>query len=178
MELDKAIKNRHSVRKFSNKKPEWRNVIECIDAVRYAPMAGNNFVLKFILVDNAEKISKIAEYADQSFIAKAKFVVVVCTNPSRPKNLYGENGEKWARQQAGAAIENFLLKIEDFKLGACWVGYFDEEKVKHELKIPDELFVEAVIPVGYELEKSKTRKAKIDLEKFLYFNSYGKSKMN
>ena len=58
MELGKAIQNRHSVRKFSNKKPNWRTIIECIDSARYAPMAGNNYTLKFILVDNEEKIKK------------------------------------------------------------------------------------------------------------------------
>ena len=57
MELDKAIKSRTSVRKFNSKKPNWRNIIECIDAARYAPMAGGNYTLKFILVDEPEKIN-------------------------------------------------------------------------------------------------------------------------
>lgn len=173
MDLDKAIQGRHSVRKFSSKKPEWRNIIECIDSMRYAPMAGNNFTLKIILVDDEEKIKKLAECADQQFIARAKYIVVVCTDASRTKILYGnENGEKWTRQQSGAAIQNFLLKIHEFGLGACWVGYFNEERIKHELKIPDEVSVDAIIPIGYEFEKPKTRKAKIDLNKILYLNKY------
>ena len=177
MDLDKAIQIRHSVRKFSNKKPDWRNIIECIDSMRYAPMAGNNFTLKFILVDDEEKIKKISEAAQQDFISQAQYLVVACTDLTRPKNLYGENGEKWAKQQAGAAIENFLLKIEEFKLATCWVGLFNEELVQRELKIPEEIKVEAIFPIGYEFQKSKTRRAKIDLDRVLYFNSYGNSKM-
>jgi nitroreductase len=178
MELDKAIQGRHSVRKFSNKKPDWRNIIECIDSARYAPMAGNNFTLKFILVDDEEKITKITDAAQQDFISQAKYLVVICSNPSRPKNLYEkENGEKWNKQQVGAAIENFLLKIEEFKLATCWVGSFDDEEIKRTLKISENIDVEAVFPIGYEFQKPKTRKAKIDLDRVLYFNSYGNSKM-
>lgn len=176
MELDRAIQKRHSVRKYSKKKPDWRNIVECIDSARYAPMAGNNFTLKFILVDDEEKINKIAEAAHQDFISQAKYLVIVCSNPTRPKNLYEkESGEKWNKQQAGAAIENFLLKIEEFKLATCWVGLFDEEIIKRELKIPQEVNVEAIFPVGYEYQKSKTRKVKIDLEKIMYFNEYDNS---
>ena len=177
MELNKAIENRHSVRKFSNKKPNWRTIIECIDSARYAPMAGNNYTLKFILVDNEEKIDKIAEATQQQFIAKAKYLVVVCSDCSRTKNAYGEKSEIWCRQQAGAAIQNFLLSIVEAGLATCWIGHFVEEHVKRELKIPDNVNIEALLPIGYESEKPRTRHAKIDLDRILYFNSYGDKKM-
>jgi nitroreductase len=177
MELDKAIKNRHSVRKFTNKKPNWRTIIECIDSARFAPMAGNNYTLKFILVDDEEKIRKIAKASQQRHVGEVKYIVVACSNSSRPVNAYGEKGEVFCRQQAGAAIQNFLLKIEESGLATCWVGYFVEEQIKKLLKIPDEATIEAIFPIGYEFDKKKKGKAKIDLDRILYFNSYGNSKM-
>jgi nitroreductase len=177
MELDKAIKERRSVRKYKDKKPDWRKILESIDMARYAAMAGNSYTLKFILVDDSEKISKIAEAAQQDFIKKAKYVVVACSNPSRPVNEYGEAGHIWVRQQAGAAIQNFLLKLIEEGLSTCWVGYFYEDKIKKELKIPEGVQVEAVFPIGYEFEKPKTRKLKIELDRILYFNKYGDVKM-
>jgi nitroreductase len=178
MDLDKAIHGRHSVRKFSNKKPNWRTIIECIDAVRYAPMAGGCYTLKFIFVDDEEKIKKIADAAQQAFISQTKFVVVVCSDPSRICNEYGkDNGEVWARQQAGAAIQNFLLKVEESGLATCWIGYFIEEQIKRILKIPEKWNVEALFPIGYEYSKPRTRKARIDLDRILYFNYYDNKKM-
>ncbi len=178
MELDKAIQKRHSVRKFKDKKPNWRTIIECIDAARFSPMAGGNYTLKFILVDDEEKIGKIAEAAQQQFISQAKFVLVVFSNPSRSANLYGESSAKiWTRQQAGAAIQNFLLKITEAGLSTCWVGYFVEEQIKRLLKIPDNSDIEAIFPIGYEYERPKTQKAKIDLDRILYFNYYDNKKM-
>ncbi|MCK5043411.1 nitroreductase family protein [Candidatus Pacearchaeota archaeon] len=177
MKLNNIIRLRRSVRKFKNKKPNWRDILECIDVARYAPMAGNNFSLKFILVDDSEKIAQLANAAQQSFIAKAKYVVVVCTNPSRTVNSYEKRGEIYCRQQAGAAIQNFLLKIEEKGLSTCWVGAFVNNKVKEILEIPKDINIEALFPIGYEFKKPGTRKMKIDMDRILYFNRYGNKKM-
>ena len=150
---------------------------ECIDAVRYAPMAGNNFTLKFILVDDAGAIQKLADAAQQSFISQAQYVVVVCSNPSRTVNSYGKRGERYCRQQAGAAIQNFLLKVEEVGLSTCWVGAFADDIVKRELKIPANINVEALFPIGYEFKKQRTKRAKINLDEVLYFGKYGNKKM-
>src|SRR3989304_553788 len=104
MDLDKALKERHSVKKFKSKKPDWRDIIEAIDAARYAPMAGGNYSLKFILVSDSEKIRNIAEACQQPFVAQAHYVVVACSNPGRTTTAYGKSGESYLRQQAGAAI--------------------------------------------------------------------------
>ncbi len=175
MELDKAIKERHSVRKFKSKKPNWRDILECIDASRYAPMAGNNFTLKFIVVSDEKTIQKISEACQQPFVSQAKYIVVVCSLPNRPKNAYEERGEIFVRQQAGAAIQNFLLKIQEAKLSTCWVGYFVEEQIKNELNIPEKAQVEAVFPIGYELEKTKPKR-KTELDNILYFEKYKNKK--
>ena len=178
MDLDKAIKSRESVRKFSSKKPNWRNIIECVDSARYAPNAGNNYTLKFILVHDTETIKKIAKACQQDFIASAHYVVVVCSNPSRLVNAYGKSGETYSRQQAGASIQNFLLKIEAVGLSTCWVGYFAETQIKEVLKIPNDVNVEAVFPIGFQYEKKRMKKTPIDLDRILYFDKYGNTKMS
>ncbi len=177
MELDKAIQSRKSVRKFKSRKPDYQLIIECIDAARYAPMAGNNYTLKFILIDNQEMIQKIADCAQQPFITQAQYVVVVCSNPSRTANSYGKRGEMYCKQQAGAAIENFLLKIEELGLSTCWIGHFTEGEIKRELKIPKEVNVEAMFPIGYEYDKKRTKRVNIDLDRILYFNRYKQKKL-
>ncbi len=176
MQIDRAIEGRHSTRKFKDKKPDWRDIIECIDSARWAPMAGDIFSLKFILVNDEKTIQKLADAAQQDFIKQVKYVVVVCTNPRRILNAYKERGETYCRQQAGAAIQNFLLKIEEKKLATCWVGHFVDYLVKEALKIPDNINVEAIFPIGYEF-KQRTRRGKIDLDNVLYFHKYKNKKM-
>jgi nitroreductase len=177
MDLDRTIKERRSVRKFKLNSPDWRDIIECIDVMRYAPMAGNNFSIKVMLVDEDEKIQELAEAAQQPFIAQAKYVVVVCTAPSRTELSYGERGKIYLKQQAGAAIENFLLKITEKKLSSCWIGHFAEEQVRRTLSIPEDIHVEGLFPIGYAFKKPEPKR-KIELDAFLYFNTYGNKKMN
>ena len=158
MELDKAIKSCKDLKKFSDKKPDWRDIIEAIDKARYASMAGNNYSLKFILIDNREKIQKIAEYCQQQFISQAHYVVIVCSDPIRTINLYKEKGKTYCTQQAGAGIQNFLLKLGEIELSTYWVRHFVEKQIKRELKIPDNIIVEAVFPIGYETKVKGMKK--------------------
>jgi len=176
MEFDKLIKSRKSVRKFKDKKPDWRDIIECIDFVRYIPVAGGDYTLKFILVDDKEKIEKIAKAAQQSFISQVHYLVVACSTTSRTINSFGERGEIYLKQQAGAAIQNFLLKVEEKGLSTCWIGHFVDEQIKRELKIPENVNLEAVFPIGYEFKKQKPKR-KIDLDRILYFKEYKRKKM-
>lgn len=176
MKLEEAIRSRKSVRKFANKKPDWRTVIECIDSMRFAPTAGKNFTLRMILVSDKKKIQKLADASEQSFIATAPYVVVVYSDPSRISNLFGKRGDIYLRQQAGAAIENFLLAIEDRGLATCWVGHFDENQIKNMMKISDAMNVEAIFPVGFELGKTNM-KDKIPLDRVLFFEDAKTKKM-
>ena len=177
MQLDKAIKKRKSVKKFSDKKPDWRHIIECIDKMRYAPMAGNNFILKVIMVDKEDKIKKLSKAAEQPFIEDVKYLLVVCSNYPRIKDTYGKKTEIYSRQQAGAAIQNLLLSLEEKKLSTCWIGHFNENKVKRILEIPKDINVEAMFPIGYEHPYSSKRKSKPDLDSFLFFNKYKNKQM-
>lgn len=176
MDLNKAIKNRRSIRKFKTKKPDWRDIIECIDAARYAPMAGNIFSLQFILVDDKGIIQQLADAANQSFIAQVSYVVVVCSDSKKTVSSYEERGKRYLRQQAGAAIQNFLLKIEEKGLATCWIGAFADDLVKEAVKIPETVDVEAIFPIGYAFEKIK-QKPKIDLDNILFFNKYKEKRM-
>jgi len=177
MELMQTIKKRKSVKKFKTKKPDWRDIIECIDATRYAPMTGNNFTLKFVIIKNKETIQKLADASQQPFITQAHYVVVVCSNPTRTLNMFEERGKKYLKQQAGAAIENFLLKIEEKGLATTWVGHFVDYLVKEAINIPSNIEVEALFPIGYESNPKTSKKRKIDLDNILYFEKYGNKKM-
>tara|TARA_Y100000310_G_scaffold345153_1_gene462219 strand:+ start:3026 stop:3601 length:576 start_codon:yes stop_codon:yes gene_type:complete len=175
MDLNSAIKTRKSVRRFLDRKPDWRKVVKAIDAARFAPAAGNQFALKFVFVRDKDKVKKLAEASQQSFVKQAPFAVVVVSDNAKLERSYGEHGEKYTRQQAGAAIENFLLALNAQKLATCWIGAFVEEQVKRVLEIPDSdnLTIEAIFPVGMETRAAAGRvKSKPDLENILYFDKW------
>jgi SagB-type dehydrogenase family enzyme len=177
MQLKEAIKKRKSVRKFmSNKSPNWRKIIKAIDAARFAPAAGNEFVTKFILVSDEKKIAEIATASQQPFIKDAKYLVAVVTDDSRLVKLYGDRGTRYAGQQSGAAIQNFLLALTEQGLATTWVGHFDDDYVKRVLGIDKET-VEAVFPIGKETKIETQDKPKKELESIIYFDKWKNKKM-
>lgn len=169
MNVDTVIKKRHSVRKFKTKKPNYVDIFRAIEAATKAPFAGNLQTLKFILVDEKKKIQELAEAAVQDFVATAHYVLIVCSDTKQCTRCYDERGLRYSRQQAGAAIENFLLRLTSLGLSTCWVGAFSDKTVKRILQLPEEIEVEAMFPIGYEMEKGKQRK-KTDLASCIYFN--------
>ena len=48
----------------------------------------------------------------------------------------------------------------DFRSRSCWIGSFNEKKVKQLLKIPDKWKVVALLTLGYPAEQPKQRKKK------------------
>ena len=153
MDFDSVIEKRASARSFKSKKASWKDILEAIDAAIKAPSAGKMHHLKFVIIEEQEKIEKIAEFTDQLWISESGILVVVCSDDTHLENQYGERGRVYSRQAAGAAIENFLLKITDLGLSACWVGSYTDELIKQLLKIPAHIQIEAIIPIGYSKTK-------------------------
>jgi len=173
MEFDKVLDNRHSARKFKEtKKPDYGKIMEAIDAASKIPLAGNLPCLKYILVSDEKLITELAEACQQDFISQVSYVVVVCTDRKFLEKSYYERAEMYARHEAGAAIENFLLKITDLGLASCWIGAFSDETVRRILKIPDNIQVEAILPVGYSTEKTE-KKTRPTLESTMYYDGWG-----
>ena len=174
MDTLKAIEKRFSVREFSEKKVKWSDIIEAIDAAGKAPFAGNINHLKFVIVEDQKNKNEIAKYSDQPWIADSKFIIVMTSNNHHLVSLYDDRAESYSKQQSGAAIQNILLRLTSLKIGSCWVGIYNEDRIKQLLSIPEKMTIEALIPVGYP--KGKTiRKRKAAVENLMYWEKWGKN---
>jgi len=177
MQLKEAIQNRKSVKRYMDKRPDWRKIIRALDMARFAPAAGNNFISRFILVENEKSIGEITKACQQEFVGTAKYLVVFVSDESKLEKLYGEKGKRYASQQAGAAIQNFLLALTEEGLATNWVGHFYEDQVKRTLGIPSEETVEAIFPIGIETKIKTHPKPKPSLENLIYFDKWKNKKM-
>jgi nitroreductase len=174
MKFDELIKKRASVKRFKSKKPPADKIIEAIHAAEEAPAAGNIQNIIYIVVDNPETISGIADACQQDFIKKAPFVVVVTSNPKQLKRLYDKRADKYQKHYVGAAVENFLLKIVDMGLAATWVGAFSEEVLHGVLSVPEGQTIDVVIPIGYESTSGKTKpRPRYSLINRIFYHGWG-----
>ncbi len=150
MDISKAIKERRSIRDFQKKEIPDDIVDKLIDALIWAPSAGNLQARKFYFVKN-EGLKKMIAIAalKQHFLAEAPLVIVGCTD-SRISNRYGERGVSlYSIQDVSCSLMCMMLAAHEHGLGSVWVGAFDEDVMSEILKLQKFLRPVAIVAVGY-----------------------------
>lgn len=173
MDILEQIKERRSIRSYLNQPIEKEKLLKVLEAGRWAPSSGNIQNWRFVVVEEEETRIKLSRAAySQDFIAEAPIIVVVCSLTDRIERRYDKRGrELYSIQNTSAAVENMMLEAHALGLATCWIGAFQEDRVKTILNIPEEVDVHALLPLGYPAEKtSSTRR---DLNYLVYFNKYG-----
>jgi nitroreductase len=173
MNILDIIKNRRSVRDFTDQQIPESVTDVLIEALRWAPSAGNLQSRKFYFVFNENIRNMLAraglKHDFVSFIARAPLIIVACAD-HRISSRYGERGlHLYCIQDTAASIQNLLLAAHDLGLGTCWVGAFKEEKAKEILDLPDNLRPVVIVPVGYPARtpKAPDRVPKVDCVEIL-----------
>ncbi|MFQ5881359.1 MAG: nitroreductase family protein [Candidatus Methylomirabilales bacterium] len=154
MEVLEAIKQRRSIRQFQRKALPPKVLDNLIEALGWAPSAGNLQSRKSYFVFSEGLKAQLARAAlDQDFIAQAPLAVVACAD-HRISWRYGERGVSlYCLMDVAASLQNLLLAARALDLGSCWIGAFDEDEVRKLLKLPPYLRPVAIVPIGFPAEQ-------------------------
>lgn len=150
MSILKLIKERRSIRDFDKRDIPEDVIDKLIEALIWAPSAGNLQSRKFYFVRDSKLKRELASAAlNQRFIAEAPLVIVGCTD-GRIYSRYGDRGVNlYSIQDVACSIMNMMLLAWENGLGSVWVGAFREGEVADVLELPDNLRPVAIVPVGY-----------------------------
>jgi nitroreductase len=187
MDFDEAVKARRSIRRFKPDALPQEYINALLEAARLAPSGLNTQPWRFAVVKDPATRTLLAGATPSRFIADAPIVIVCCVHleafasaGARMSELasvgavdeasaavYGSDEfirnipAPWAQSQlymySAIAITHLLLKAADLGLGSCWVGHFNEEKVKSITGIGRAYGVVALLPVGYADEQPAPR---------------------
>jgi nitroreductase len=77
-------------------------------------------------------------------------IIIACADP-----LLSETKENidYSIVDVTIAFEHIILAATDIGLGTCWIGGFNEIKVKKILEIPPRIKIIGMSPLGYPLNK-------------------------
>jgi len=152
MDFWQVLESRYSVRDFDKERDVSPEIVtKALEAAIRAPSAGNCQPWYFFVVRDQQVKRALAHAAlGQWFLSDAPVVIVVCAEPLRSAQRYGERGRAlYCLQDTAAATEHLLLAATALGLGACWVGAFDEEEAARALGLPSTLRPVAIVPLGY-----------------------------
>jgi len=152
MDFFEVIRKRRSYRIFNRDKiPEKAKIERILDAARLAPTWANMQGMHYIVVQKPEIVKAIWEAIGQrkKFADSPTFIVGTIAEKGSGAN---GNGLKYFTVDFGICFEHLILAATAEGLATCWIGWFNEKKVKEILKIPDEYRVVGITPLGYSSE--------------------------
>jgi len=174
LDIDIVLKRRRMVRAFKPRPVEGEKLWSILRNAHRSPSAGHLEPQEFIVVKDLDVKRRLAHAAlDQTFIAEAPVVIVVCADTRRNVWRYGERGRRFYCIIDGAfASMLILLTAVNEGLGACFVGAFHDEEVAKILSLPREVRPIDIIPIGYPDEEPE-RVARRPIEGRIHFDLWG-----
>jgi nitroreductase len=142
MEVQEAVRVRKSVRAYDDRPVPEDALGRILEAARLSPSAVNRQPWNLIVVRDEARRKALSEGMFARFLKEAPVVIVGCGDAKSSKD--------WCTIDTTIALQTLVIAATAEGLGTCWIGSFDEPKVKALLKIPEHWEVVCLVAVGYE----------------------------
>jgi len=179
MDAIKCLRERRSVRSFTDKPVDAELIKSIVETASYAPSWKHTQITRYIAVTGElkDKIGKgcYSAYPHNGEIAcNAPVLMAVCVKEGRSGferdgSFSTDKGDRWQNFDAGVATQTFCLAAHEAGLGTVIQGIFDEAEASVLLGLPDDMQLMCLIPMGYPAEEPSCpkRKAVDDLLTFM-----------
>lgn len=158
MDTLQAIKERKSVRKFTEQQVTRDDLVSLVEAGTEAPSASNLQAWRFIIVDEPALIRKVKMFSPGLGGLPSAIIAVCSDYDYAEKRGTGPNYKTYGCiMDASMAAQNIMLAAVDKGLGTCAIKSYDEKAVRKILSLPEPIHLELLITVGYA--EGETRKA-------------------
>lgn len=169
------IKNRRSMRKFTDEELSQEEVVALLKAALMSPSSKRTNCWQFVVVEDKETLQKLSQCKQvaSSFLAEAALGIVVLADPLA--------SDVWIEDTAVASIM-IQLQAEDLGLGSCWIqvrerltadGTPSDEYVRDVLDIPLQMQVLSIVAVGHKgMQRKPFNEEHLQWEK-VHINKYG-----
>ena len=162
MKVQDAIKNRLSIRRYSDTKIPDEEMKVLFKALQLSPSANNSQNWEFVFVRDPDlKHTLIPACLNQKFVGDCTYFIAAMADP----------GLKWHMVDLTIALTNCSLQAVELGYGTCWIGAFEENQVKQILNVPNEKKVVICMTLG-KPEGKHLPKSRKPMESFVYLNRF------
>lgn len=130
MELMEAILKRRSIRKFTSESVSREEILQILEAGRWAPSGLNNQPWRFMVLYSDDPRKQALELCTRySHVVRGASVLIAVFLDKAHKYHHDKDC-----QSAGACIQNMLLAVHGLNLGGVWLGeIINQEDMVHEV---------------------------------------------
>jgi nitroreductase len=164
-----AIKQRRSIRQFTEQAIERELLEQILDAARWAPTAGNQQRWRFIVVTDPTVKEMVRKVSPGIFATPAAFIVI-CAEAAPDARDWDE---RTYLADCSIAAQNIMLAAHALGLGSCVALSYGRTAVQEILDIPDQVEPELVVTLGYPAE-DPSPPPRLPLSQIVFGDEYGK----
>ena len=157
MDFKEVVYKRRTIRRFKQQPISLDILKYLINFARLAPVGMNIQSLSYIIVVNEDLRKKLftmvyfaaslPEELRKPEVGRRPTAYIIILNNIDIKKALSDF-------DTGAAVENILLGVVHYGLGACWMANINRNQIKELLNIPDNYEIKQLISLGYPDEES------------------------
>jgi len=178
-EVLNAIKQRRSVRKFTEQQVSDQVLHQLLEAVQWAPSWANSQCWELVVVKDPAQREKLQAAMGKGnpatkAIVSAPLLVVLCGKLKEAGYYKGQVTTKfgdWFLYDLGIAGQNLHLACHALGLGTVPVGLFDQAAAAKALGVPEGYEVVSMFPIGYPDQEVKPPKRK-EISEFTHYDRW------
>jgi len=176
MEFFETVVNRHSYRgPFTDKGVDPDDLRKIVQTGLDAPSGMNKQTTSFVIVNDPDLVSQIAEMHDSNKAFNQAKAFIVCLIDAEPEKIYA--GCHFQIEDCSAAVENMLLAITATGYAAVWIdGWLrtqgHAETIGKLIGAPGDKVVRIILPIGVP-EYPVRGPEKKPFDQRAWFNNYG-----
>jgi len=165
MDTFDCIRTKLDIRQFGTKDVPQEIKLKVLEAARMTGTGLNTQHWRFILVENKDNIKKLAEDSTSgSWVANCNFAIIILTNPKYGFHLI----------DAGRVLQNMQLAAWNYGVGSGIFTGIEQDKLRKDFGIPQQLNVSAIIGFGYPQRRwTGNGKNRLPLHELVYNEKYG-----
>jgi nitroreductase len=178
-DLIKLLKERRSVRNYSDKDVPDDILHTILEAVQWTPSWANTQCWEIVVVKDPLVKEQLAETVPASnpgykSVKNAPVVLAVCGKMGTSgyyKGIVTTKFGDWFMFDLGLATQSICLTAHSLGLGTVVLGLYDQNKVNDVLNLPEGVENVALIPLGYPTKIPKAPKRQ-ELSEFVHNDTF------
>ena len=166
------MKERYSVRSYSDQKVEEAKLTSILEAGRVAPTGANRQAYELLVIQSEEGFEKLSQGA-KTF--GAPLAILVC----------GDRKKAWVRPGGGLDLteidsaivtDHMMLQATELGRGSVWICMLKPDVLRVALNIPDHLEPLSILAIGYSdrepLSKDRHDKLRKATSELVHFEKF------
>ncbi|MBR5614592.1 MAG: nitroreductase family protein [Clostridia bacterium] len=157
MEVSKALIERRTIRKFTQKRIEAQDLTDLIEYARLAAYPANMQPLKFAVISDAETVDKVFPFTKWAGYLPETGTPKEGERPTAYIAILGDKSIKNSFEvEAGAAVTSMMLGAWEKGIASCWIGSLNRKELMELFKISeDDYALLYILALGYPAQKSQ-----------------------